>query len=298
MRRLFLALAAGLGLTFSSSIGAGADISLTETTQATLSCNDGHSVVLFVDPTELTSLTNDVGSINTSGTGMLCTLDTTSIDPTMSTSDWTVYDYNPSEQGIHPRNGPNSMPATTSDGGMTWTFPFIPNVFTALFTTTDPSVTGNMSGKTLSDTISLNGDAASFTTQKQCDKSTLAQARLYFTSHSSSGSSSPAPGQPVQGGTPPRGFYTNFWWSKVEVNLLAGTQNPAGNLAASMSDPSEWTDWDGQSGDTQAQAFMEAAQNVQSIGLSFGGDCFFETGATPTPPTFNSEKLSNQFTAQ
>jgi len=33
---------------------------------------------------------------------------------------------------------------------------------------------------------------------------------------------------------------------------------------------------------------------VQAIGFSFGGECFFETGVTPTSP-FNSEQFSSSF---
>jgi len=300
MRRLVIAFAATFGLTAATSLGAAADISLTETTQVTLSCNDGHSVVLFADATMLSNLTSDVNAINASGTGTTCTLDTASIDSTtMSTSDWTVYDYNPSENGIHPRRSGDSMPPTTTDGGMTWTFNFKPDIFTALFTTTDPSVTGDDYGKTLTDNIGVSGDAANFTTQKNggdCVSNVPAVVRFYFTSHSSSGSSSPAPGQPVMGGTPPAGFYTNFWWSDgVNMQMTSGMQNKT--LTEPMT-PGDWSDWDGKnaaSSPTLMQAFTEAAQNVQSIGLSFGGNCFFETGVTPTPDTFTNEVFSSQF---
>src|SRR2546430_4171831 len=77
------------------------------------------------------------------------------IDPSSDTTKWTVYDYNPSNQAIAPRNSPNSMPATTS--GTTTTFQFKPNVYTALLTTTDPSLTGDLSSKTLSDAVSWSG---------------------------------------------------------------------------------------------------------------------------------------------
>lgn len=299
MRRFFAALVGSIGLTAATTMAAGADVGLTENTQVTLSCTDGHSVVLYADPTTLANLTSDVNAINASGTGTICTLDTASIDPTTVTSDWTVFDYNPSQHGIHPRSGPNSMPATTTDGGMTWTFPFKPDVFTALFTTTDPSVTGNMYGKTLHDKISVNGDPGSYTTQNQgmCSSNVPAFVRFYFTSRSSSGSSFPAPGEPVMsGGTPPRGFYTNFWWSdEMKVQLDASNQPPL-SISETMT-PSDWSDWDGQPASSQAAAFMEAAQNVQSIGLSFGGTCFFETGVTPAPDTFTTETFSSEFSA-
>jgi hypothetical protein len=42
------------------------------------------------------------------------------------------------------------------------------------------------------------------------------------------------------------------------------------------------------------EAFIEATHKVQSIGLSFGGLCFFETGVTPTTP-FTNEQFSSDF---
>src|SRR5947209_11698874 len=109
-------------------------------TQITLSCNDGHSVIFEVDQITLTSLLADVQAINASGTGTSCTLTMAAIDPSSETTEWTVYDYNPSNQAIAPRNSPNSMPATTT--GTTTTFQFTPGIYTALLTTKDPSLPG------------------------------------------------------------------------------------------------------------------------------------------------------------
>jgi len=257
-------------------------------TQVTLSCNDGHSLIFEVDQITLTSLLADVQAINTSGTGTSCTLTMAAIDPSNETTEWTVYDYNPSNQAIAPRNSPNSMPAITS--GTTTTFQF-KAIYTALLTTTDPSLTGDLSMKTLTDTISVSGDATSFMTQHNggdCVSNVPAAVRFYFRSPSASGPST---------GTPPAGFYTQFWWSNpVDVRLLTGTQ-PSQTITAMMSDPNEWSDWNGQRGSNPAvtEAFLEATHKVLEIGLSFGGECFFETGVTPTPGTFTSEQFSSMF---
>src|SRR5216684_5421184 len=88
--------------------------SQTGNTQVTLSCNDGHSVMFDVDQIALTSLLADVQTINASGTGTSCTLTMAAVDPSSETTEWTVYDYNPSNQAIAPRYPPNSMPATTT----------------------------------------------------------------------------------------------------------------------------------------------------------------------------------------
>jgi hypothetical protein len=53
-----------------------------------------------------------------------------------------------------------------------------------------------------------------------------------------------------------------------------------------MVHPAEWSDWNGQSGANPAvtAAFETATRNVQEIGLSFGGECFFETGVKADYP--------------
>jgi hypothetical protein len=258
-------------------------------TQITLSCNDGHSVIFEVDQITLTSLLADVQAINTSGTGTSCILTMAATDPSSETTEWTVYDYNPSNQAIAPRNSPNSMPATTT--GTTTTFQFKAGIYTALLTTTDPSLTGDLSAKSLSDTITVSGDAASFMTQHNggdCVSNVPAAVRFYFRSPSASGPST---------GTPPAGFYTQFWWSNpMNLQLLFGTESGT-PITASMSDPTQWSDWNGQRGDSSPavlEAFLEAIRKVKEIGLSFGGECFFETGVTPTG-TFNSEQFSSSF---
>jgi hypothetical protein len=263
-------------------------------TRVTLSCNDGHSLIFQADQTTLTSLLADVQAINASGTGTICTVDTAAIDPSSETTEWTVYDYNPSNQAIAPRNSPNSMPATTSDGGVTWMFPFLPSAYTALFTTTDPNMIGDQSMTTLTDNIMVSGSPTStFMTQHgggDCVNNIPAAVRFFFRSPSASGSSV---------GTPPAGFYTQFWWSNpVNLQLLAGTQS--GTITANMADPNEWSDWNGQRASEPAvlEAFMEATHKVQAIGLSFGGECFFETGVTAeypagTPPPY--EIFSSKF---
>jgi hypothetical protein len=64
----------------------------------------------------------------------------------------------------------------------------------------------------------------------------------------------------------------------------------------SMADPTQWSDWNGQRGDSSpavTEAFLEAIHKVKEIGLSFGGECFFETGVTPTSGM--SEQFASSF---
>jgi hypothetical protein len=205
-------------------------------------------------------------------------------DPAGSASSiWTVYDYNSSGRALAPRKSPGSMPATTASDGTT-SFDFLPDTFTALLITTDSALTGDLSGKTLTDTVSVAGTAGGFQAQNGDGCAYPANVRFYFTAPSASGSSV---------GKPPAGFYTSFWWSNpANVPLLTGNQ-PSVSISAMMSDPSEWSDWNGQPASNPAvtEAFVEATQHVQSVGLSFGGGCFFENGVATTdgnPETFSS----------
>lgn len=284
--------ASGKTLTVSGDLTGALSTDLGQSYQVILSCTDGHSVVLWVDSATLTSLAADVEAINASGTGVSCTLDSTAIDPSSQTTAWTVYDYNPSNQALAPRNAPDKMPATTT--GSATTFDFLSGKFTALLTTTDRNLTGDLSMTTLTDQIHVSGPATTFMTQHgggDCVNDIPAAVRFYFVSPSASGSSV---------GSPPAGFYTRFWWSNpTNLQLISGNQ-PDMTIAASVDDPNEWSDWNGQRANSSPDvfaAFEKAIQNVQTVGLSFGGECFFETGVTAeypsTPPPF--ETFSSTF---
>jgi hypothetical protein len=271
---------------------------LSQSYQVILSCTDGHSVVLSVDAATLTSLAADVDAINASGTGVTCALESTALDPSSQTTAWTVYDYNPSNNALAPRNAPDKMPATTTSDGTT-TFEFLPGKYTALLTTTDRSLTGDLSMKTLTDMISVSGGPTGTTFKTQhgggdCVNDVPAAVRFYFVSPSASGSTP---------GPPPAGFYTQFWWSDspVDMQLLSGSQS--GTITVPVNDPAQWSDWNGKRASSSPEvmeAFEEAIRNVQTVGLSFGGLCFFETGVTAEypsgPPPY--EVFSSTFTEQ
>jgi len=250
-------------------------------TQVTLSCNDGHSVIFEVDQTTLTSLLADVQAINASGTGTSCTLTMAAIDPSSETAKWTVYDYNPSNQALAPRNSPNSMPATTS-GSMT-TFQFKPDIYTALLTTTDKSLTGDLSSKTLSATVEVDNGSGTFQHRDggSCTPDETF-VRFFFVSPKASGPACPTGGSALP---PDTGFYTQFWWSNpVHVTLATDPQ-----VMMTISQPVNalgWSDWNGKPNNDPSctpaieEAFQVAIHNVQTVGLSFGVGCFFENGVT------------------
>jgi hypothetical protein len=249
-----------------------------------------------VTPSALLQLTQDVQNL------VGCTL---SADPpsTPMGGSWTVFDYNPSDQALAPRVSPDSLPAssscTVSGTASTCTvhFQFKPSVYTALLTTKADGMTGDLSASTLmaNGTVGQMGAAGLFQTQRNggdCVSNVPAAFRFYFTSARASGSSFPPPGQPVNG-LPPRGFYTQFWWSNpMHVDLVSGTQG--WTITTPVDSPASWSDWDGQSGANPLVTpdFLVAISHVQSIGFSYGGDCFFETGVlwsgTPSLEPFDA----------
>lgn len=176
-------------------------------------------------------------------------------------------------QSVYHGNANSLQDVPANANGNTASFNFAPGVFTALLTSSEKTLTGNLSNSTLSDTVSVTGmdPTASFVDQNDggCtpDNQTV---RFFFTSPSASD----------------RGFFTKFWWSNpVHVQLLndgSGGVAPT-TIAVSMSDTSQWSNFDGKLANSSPDvtaAFDKAIANVQTVGLSFGGGCFFENGVS------------------
>jgi hypothetical protein len=195
---------------------------------------------------------------------------------------WTVYDYNPSGRELRPRVSADSMPATTT--GDTTSFPFLSNVYTARLTTRDPSLTGDLTSKTLNLTASVTGGSGIFQDQNNggCNPDTKT-VRFFITSPQASGTT----------GNDTRGFYTQVWWSNpMSVPLVADPQAPM-TISQPVNAPGMWSDLNGRfnsSSPEAMEAFLTAIQNVHTVGASFGGGCFFENGVTTSDGsgTFNS----------
>lgn len=175
--------------------------------------------------------------------------------PNTGTS-WSYYNYNP--------NGKTLSKKAAGVSGGTATFNFVPSAFTALLTTGDKSLTGNLTGDTLTDTVTVGTTSGTFVTENGGGCGNPPAVRFYFS---------------VAG----KFAYTNFWWSNPESYVLAS--GGSATLTAPLTDPSQWSDWNGQSGSSDPTAFYAAVAKVSAIGLSFGGDCFFENGATVSPGT-------------
>jgi hypothetical protein len=174
-----------------------------------------------------------------------------------SSTAWKVYNYNSSGHSITP----TSATSTSADNA---SLNFQPNVYTAQLVTTAKALTGDLTGGTVNATVSVTGVTGTFVDQNGGGCTPDNQSvRLFFT-------------------TKNPGFnFTDYWWSNPTAITLTPTSG--GTLSVSLTDPSQWSDWNGQKGDSSTSvtaAFNAAVANVQTIGLSFGGGCFFENGVT------------------
>lgn len=197
--------------------------------------------------------------------------------PAAASNGWTEFVYNPSGQALMPVQPPEVLQDSVR-------IDFAPGQFVALLTTSESSVTGDLSTKTLNDNILIEGVTGSFVDQNSggCSPDNK-YVRFYFTSPAGSGPSFPAPGQILYHGAGgvPAGFYTQSWWSNpIHMDL---TGNGSDTITVQVGDASQWSDWNGQVANSspavEAQ-FNKAIQRVQSVGLSFGGGCFFENGVS------------------
>lgn len=83
---------------------------------------------------------------------------------------------------------------------------------------------------------------------------------------------------------------TNFWWSNPVSAPLAG--NLTLTIAGHLANPGEWSDWNGKNRADNRADSLAAVSKVQTVGLSFGGGCFFENGVTTSD---GSGTLSSDF---
>ncbi len=82
--------------------------------------------------------------------------------------------------------------------------------------------------------------------------------------------------------------YTHYWWSNpIHVDLTGTSGGPTTMsvplTATDSSGASQWSDWNGQVANSSSDvtaAFNAAVAKVNTVGLSFGGGCFFENGVT------------------
>jgi hypothetical protein len=195
---------------------------------------------------------------------------------------WKVVDYNRIQ--THPARIPFKL-ALGGDGGIG--FDFLDTPDTALLGTSHPSyrgdLWGDMTGKTISARVgvTVTSGAPAFTYYGQPDAcGTPASVRFYFQTNTSG-----------------KFEFTDYWWSNPTSISLEALKSGDVTLSALFSDPANWSDWNGQFGTTDPAAFAAAVKDVQFVGLSFGGGCFFENGVGIQPGTGSAYFRLMDFTA-
>jgi hypothetical protein len=179
---------------------------------------------------------------------------------------WKVWNYNPSGRALS-----GGVPAATNAGIATFAFPVDPN--TALLVTEHGSykgtLLGDLTGKTISATVSDSGGP--------------------FTYFGEGPGGTGTPGNPCPGTPTVRLFFqtsnaggfneTHYWWSNPKSLPLNGLTAKT-QITESLGFPGNWSDFYGHFGNDPAfsAGYQDAVKNVTSIGLSFGGGCFFENG--------------------
>ena len=174
-------------------------------------------------------------------------------------SGWHVGYYTPSAYGTLS----NKQAASVAGGVASLDFTSRPD--TALLVTNqkaqNPTLLGDLTGSSISATFTISG-AGAFTYYGEPDGcGSPANVRLFFETSNAGGFD-----------------YTHYWWSNPASAVLA---NGTWTVTATV-DPAGWSDWNGQTGTTVPAGFAAAASNVTTIGLSFGGGCFFENGVGTT----------------
>jgi hypothetical protein len=171
---------------------------------------------------------------------------------------WKVYTYNSSGQAYA------SKIATTYTTGRGFDFLSTPD--TALLTTSqDKSLLGDLTGKTLTAEFTITGANTTFTYYGAPDGCNTAPAvRLYFEGNSKGKFTMDTAG------------FSKFWWSNPEARTLA-----VSGSTVTISVPlttAGWSDWGGELASAVPAAFDKAVASVSSVGVSFGGGCFFANG--------------------
>lgn len=191
-----------------------------------------------------------------------------------SAPQWQAYYYAPSGAALY-----------VQSAGDAASFPFQAGpAYAARMTTSDQSVTGNKLGDTVSATADVTGMTGSWTYNGEgtlwnsCG--TPATVRFFFSSNSQAAGTPQTPTQ-AGGSGYPGVVPTHYWWSNPVSRTMQNITGTQLQLQAVLA-PGQWSDWNGQPGSSVQDAFDAAASHIASIGVSFGGGCFFENGVAST----------------
>jgi hypothetical protein len=191
------------------------------------------------------------------GLTAIATVLLSSVPAMANASTWKVGYYTPSGQTLSFAESGNAGVASLD---------FTNQANTALLVTTHGaakgSTLGDLTGKTITATFEISGATSAFIYfgEPSCGN-TISTVRLFFQTSNAGGFDE-----------------THYWWSRPGSAVLANTSGPI-TLSANLSDLGAWGDFFGHSGDDPLfPGFTDAVSNVTTIGLSFGGGCFFENG--------------------
>jgi hypothetical protein len=194
------------------------------------------------------------------GMTAIATVVLSSAPATADASNWKVGYYTPS--------GRTLSFAESGNPGLA-SFDFTDQTNTALLVTTHGadkgSTLGDLTGKTIAATFEITGAVTPFIFFGEPYCGTTSTVRLFFQTSNAGGFDE-----------------THYWWSNPVSYALGNTSGPV-TLTGNLSDPSAWSDFYGHFGnDPGFPGFSDAVSNVTTIGLSFGGGCFFENGVGTT----------------
>lgn len=201
-------------------------------------------------------------------------------------SGWKVYKFG--------NNGLYKGTCAVVSGGDVATFEFpqsSANAYPAfLTTTTDASLLGDLTGKTLSATLTVEATPGTMfrfggqgTSWNQ--GSAPANARLYFSTNPSAYNLVDA-----------QFHQDDYWWSNsawVVVNDQTGTVTLTDTF-----DPAHFSNAQGGQATNRLAAFQAAVANVQQIGVSYGGGSFYDVGLAVFSGTGTASFHLLSYTAQ
>lgn len=130
----------------------------------------------------------------------------------------------------------------------------------------------NAHGQNIADqTITINGHMNPSQVHNSYSGDVGALARIWFDGAGGSSAQSP------------QGYLGQVWWAHPSSAVL-DLNSTTGSFTLTMTvDPSAgWSDWNGKDASQNVDLFNGAASHVQQIGLSFGGQSFFEDGVQGT----------------
>jgi hypothetical protein len=171
-------------------------------------------------------------------------------------SKWKVYSLASSGQTL------SSKVASSKTGGVSFVFGTTPSTNYVMTAPDSPDFTG----KQISVAYTISAGATfSYDSSNGNTCGTPATARVYLQA-ASNGPFNPS----------------NYWWSHSGSAVLVSGNS---SFTADTNNPSDWSDYYGHSAGDSAysDAFAAAVKNVGSVGLSFGGGCFFANGVGATP---------------